>query len=81
VPGLVSWTTGQSAAVPTTLWGGRGERDTRELGAVPAAGDDKRVVHARITDPAEPGRIIRINLYDAERGTYLGTTEVDDRTR
>jgi hypothetical protein len=41
--------------------------------------DDKRVVHARVTDPDRPGRIIRINLYDAEKGTYLGTKEVDDR--
>ena len=40
--------------------------------------DDRRVVHARITDPERSGRIIRINLYDAERGTYLGTKEVDD---
>jgi hypothetical protein len=42
--------------------------------------DDNRVVHARVTDPERTGRIIRINLYDAERGTYLGTKEVDDRT-
>ena len=40
--------------------------------------DDRRVVHARVVDPERPGRIIRINLYDAERGTYLGTKEVDD---
>ena len=42
--------------------------------------DDDRVVHARVTDPERPGRIIRIDLFDAERGTYLGTKEVDERT-
>ena len=41
--------------------------------------DDTRVVHARVVDPERPGRIIRINLYDAERGTYLGTKELEDR--
>jgi hypothetical protein len=39
--------------------------------------EDKRVVHARVVDPARRGVIIRTDLYDAERGTYLGTQEAD----
>jgi hypothetical protein len=35
-------------------------------------------VHARVTHPERAGVIIRINLYDAEKGTYLGTKELDD---
>jgi hypothetical protein len=37
--------------------------------------EDKRVVHARVTHPERAGVIIRIDLYDAEKGTYLGTKE------
>jgi hypothetical protein len=40
--------------------------------------DDQRVVHNRVTDPVRRGVIIRIDLYDAERGTYLGTKEIDE---
>jgi hypothetical protein len=39
--------------------------------------EDKRVVHVRVVDPARRGVIIRVDLYDAERGTYLGTQEKD----
>ena len=37
--------------------------------------DDVRVVHARVLDPTEKGKVLRIDLYDAEKGTYLGTKE------
>jgi hypothetical protein len=40
--------------------------------------DDRRVVHNRVTDPVRPGVIVRIDLYDAERGTYLGTKETEE---
>jgi hypothetical protein len=40
--------------------------------------EDKRVVHARVVDPVRQGVIIRIDLFDAERGTYLGTKEVEE---
>jgi hypothetical protein len=39
--------------------------------------DDKRVVHARIIHPERPGVVIRIDLYDGEKGTYLGTKELE----
>jgi hypothetical protein len=35
--------------------------------------DDQRVVHARVIHPSRAGVVIRIDLYDAEKGTYLGT--------
>ena len=35
--------------------------------------DDVRVVHARVLDSADKGKVLRIDLYDAEKGTYLGT--------
>ena len=40
--------------------------------------DDQRVVHNRVTDPARRGVIVRIDLYDAERGTYLGSKETGE---
>jgi len=40
--------------------------------------EDSRVVHARVLDPARRGVIIRIDLFDAERGTYLGTMEKEE---
>lgn len=43
--------------------------------------DDERVVHARVVDPARRGVVIRIDLYDVERGTYLGTKQVEDDGR
>jgi hypothetical protein len=39
--------------------------------------DDKGVVHNRVTDPVRKGEIVRIDLYDAERGIYLGTKETE----
>jgi hypothetical protein len=40
--------------------------------------DDQRVVHNRVTDPVRRGVILRIDLYDAERGTYFGTKETGE---
>lgn len=40
--------------------------------------DDIRVVHVRVTHPQRAGVVIRINLYDAQKGTYLGTKELED---
>ena len=37
--------------------------------------DDQRVVHARVMDPSRQGAVLRIDLYDAEKGTYLGTKQ------
>ena len=36
------------------------------------------MVHNRVTDPVRRGVIVRIDLYDAERGTYLGTKETGE---
>jgi hypothetical protein len=35
--------------------------------------DDERVVHVRVLDPSERGKVIRVDLYDAEKETYIGT--------
>jgi hypothetical protein len=35
--------------------------------------EDPRLVHVRILDPDQAGAILRVRVYDAERGTYLGT--------
>ncbi|HEY7615047.1 MAG TPA: hypothetical protein VH764_18780 [Gemmatimonadales bacterium] len=40
--------------------------------------DDQGVVHNRVTHPVRRGVIVRIDLYDAERGTYLGTKETGE---
>lgn len=37
--------------------------------------DDVRVVHARVMHPEQAGVVIRISIFDAENGTYLGTKE------
>jgi hypothetical protein len=42
--------------------------------------DDQRVVHARVIDPARAGVVTRINLYDVEKGTYLGTKPVEEES-
>ena len=42
--------------------------------------DDRGVVHNRVTDPVRRGVIVRIDLYDAERGAYLGTKETEEAT-
>ena len=38
--------------------------------------DDVRVVHTRVMHPEKAGVVIRISIFDAETGTYLGTKEV-----
>ena len=43
--------------------------------------DDERVVHIRVTDPVKRGTVIRIDIYDAEKGTYLGTKDVEPPAR
>jgi hypothetical protein len=40
--------------------------------------DDARVVHVRVMHPEKAGVVIRINIFDAEKGTYLGTKEVSE---
>lgn len=35
--------------------------------------EDPRLIHVRILDPDQAGAILQIRVYDAERGTYLGT--------
>jgi hypothetical protein len=37
--------------------------------------EDPRLVHVRIVDPDPVGPILGIRVYDAERGTYLGTRQ------
>jgi hypothetical protein len=37
--------------------------------------DDKRVVHVRVFDPKRQGVLLRIDLYDVQKGTYLGTKQ------
>jgi hypothetical protein len=37
--------------------------------------EDPRLVHVRILDPDQAGTILRFRVYDAERGTYLGTKQ------
>lgn len=37
--------------------------------------EDPRLVHVRIVDPDQAGAILRVRVYDAERGTYLGTKQ------
>jgi hypothetical protein len=37
--------------------------------------EDPRLIHVKIIDPDQAGAILRIRVYDAERGTYLGTKQ------
>jgi hypothetical protein len=37
--------------------------------------EDPRLVHVRIIQPDDGGPILGIRVYDAERGTYLGTRQ------
>jgi hypothetical protein len=37
--------------------------------------EDPRLVHVRTIDPDPAGPILRVRVYDAERGTYLGTRQ------
>ena len=36
---------------------------------------DTRLIHVRIVDPDRAGVITQVRVYDAERGTYLGTKQ------
>jgi hypothetical protein len=36
---------------------------------------DRRLVHVRIVDPDQAGLVTQVRVYDAERGTYLGTKQ------
>jgi hypothetical protein len=36
---------------------------------------DRRLIHVRIVDPDRAGVIAKVRVYDAERGTYLGTKQ------
>lgn len=36
---------------------------------------DPRLVHVRIVDPDQMGLVTQVRVYDAERGTYLGTKQ------
>jgi hypothetical protein len=36
---------------------------------------DPRLVHVRIVDPDQAGLVTQVRVYDAERGTYLGTKQ------
>jgi hypothetical protein len=36
---------------------------------------DPRLVHVRIVDPDQPGLVTEVRVYDAERGTYLGSKQ------
>jgi hypothetical protein len=36
-------------------------------------GQDPRLVHVRIVDADQAGRVTQVRVYDAERGTYLGS--------
>lgn len=37
--------------------------------------EDPRLIHVRIVDPDQAGVILRVRVYDGERGTYLGTKQ------
>ena len=36
---------------------------------------DPRLVHVRIVDPDQAGTVIQVRVYDAARGTYLGSQQ------
>ena len=37
---------------------------------------DTRLVHVRVVDPEQAGRVMQVRVYDAARGTYLGSKQV-----
>lgn len=37
--------------------------------------EDPRLIHVRSIDPDSVGIVLRVRVYDAERGTYLGTKQ------
>jgi hypothetical protein len=36
---------------------------------------DPRLVHVRVVDPEQAGRVVQVRVYDATRGTYLGSKQ------
>jgi hypothetical protein len=40
---------------------------------------DPRLVHVRVVDPEQAGRVIQVRVYDAARGTYLGSKQRSER--
>jgi len=36
---------------------------------------DPRLVHVRVIDPEQAGRVVQVRVYDAARGTYLGSQQ------
>jgi hypothetical protein len=36
---------------------------------------DPRLVHVRVVDPEQAGRVVQVRVYDAARGTYLGSKQ------
>ena len=36
---------------------------------------DPRLVHVRVVDPDQAGLVTQVRVYDAERGTYLGSKQ------
>jgi hypothetical protein len=36
---------------------------------------DPRLVHVRVVDPDQAGSVIQVRVYDAARGTYLGSKQ------
>lgn len=36
---------------------------------------DPRLVHVRVIDPEQAGRVVQVRVYDAARGTYLGSKQ------
>jgi hypothetical protein len=42
---------------------------------------DPRLVHVRVVDPEQAGRVIQVRVYDAARGTYLGSEQAVKTTQ
>lgn len=40
---------------------------------------DPRLVHVRVVDPEQAGRVTQVRVYDAARGTYLGSKARSNR--
>jgi hypothetical protein len=36
---------------------------------------DPRLIHVRVVDPEQAGRVVQVRVYDAARGTYLGSKQ------
>jgi hypothetical protein len=74
------WYPGRPSAQQPSAGGCAGAEHAAEPGSwiLYRPKDDLRVVHIRVTDRVRRGMIVRIDLYDAERGTYLGTKETGE---